>query len=84
MSLIKQNPNLLLRCGDYPIHYACRIGFIELVRWLVEIGADPTILNICDESALDVARMYKRTDIVRYLEKQYVRVSIFNSLIFYS
>ncbi len=51
------------------LHPACSYGHLEVVRILIESGADPTAIDREFEGTpLDWARHYDRTEVVRFLE----------------
>ncbi len=43
-------------------------GYLEVVKYLVENGADINIKDDTDKTALDVAKKEKETEIIEYLE----------------
>jgi ankyrin repeat protein len=54
--------------GNTPLHHAVGQGHTEAVKWLVARGARPTVKNKWGASALDVAKLYKRDDLIELLE----------------
>jgi len=50
-----------------PLHIACRIGDQEIVRLLVEAGADLEIKDVGRETALSIAAGNNHTELVAYL-----------------
>ena len=51
--------------GDTSLHYACRYGSIQLVRMLMENGADPTIVSKADDQTpVNSADSYGHVDIL--------------------
>jgi acyl-CoA-binding protein len=51
----KANPNLQDNNGATPLHFAVMVEELELVRILLENGADTTIKDISGESPIDIA-----------------------------
>ena len=65
--------------GDTSLHYACRYGSIQLVRMLMENGADPTIVSKADDQTpVNSADSYGHVDILDcILCKLFLSISIF-------
>ncbi len=53
--------------GDTPLHCAVRKGNLNLVKKLVEKGADPTLLNIMGQSPLHIAVEDRRRQLVEIM-----------------
>ncbi len=53
--------------GDTPLHFACAKGCAESCRLLIENGADVTLKNNQGKDPLDIATLYNRDDITKYL-----------------
>ena len=52
-----------------PIHDAIEIGALEVVKLLVEYGADPTA-ELGDKSPLDLAKDLKTPEMLNYLQRK--------------
>lgn len=65
------NPNSNLARGDYgdnPLHLACRHGWLDIVRLLIEDkNSDPNVRDCGKQTPLHYASRYGHEDIVRYL-----------------
>jgi len=64
------NPNVQTENGETPLHIAVLEGYVGLVGWLLEKGADSEVKNNYDESPLDYA--YKcngKKEIISLLKK---------------
>lgn len=57
------------RSGDTVMHYACRFCHIDLVKYLVECGADIEVANFDGKRSLHEAAQYGSLDCVEYLLK---------------
>jgi hypothetical protein len=55
--------------GDTPLHASARIGNVEIVKLLVQYGANTTIVNIAGNTAEIVAAKTYHTDVEQYLAK---------------
>ena len=55
--------NVTEETGETPLHISARHGFIELLKMLLEEGADPMKLNMSGESALHIAVRHCHYDI---------------------
>ncbi|RJP24037.1 MAG: ankyrin repeat domain-containing protein [Candidatus Abyssobacteria bacterium SURF_5] len=55
--------------GMTPLMHAARQGHTDIVRLLVEKGAERKARNKCGETALDLALSQKHTEIVQYLKE---------------
>ena len=65
----KEKINLDLACNDMsPLMYASKYNQLEMVKTLIEAGADKTKENN-GKTALDIAKKYKRTAIIEYLSQ---------------
>jgi ankyrin repeat protein len=53
--------------GNTILHYAAQTGSSELIRLLIELGANKHSRNIASESPADIARRWNRPDIVSLL-----------------
>jgi ankyrin repeat protein len=49
------------------LHYACAYGWINIVKVLIEAGADPNILNEWKTSSILIAMLKGHYGIVDYL-----------------
>ncbi|MBQ7608686.1 MAG: ankyrin repeat domain-containing protein [Desulfovibrionaceae bacterium] len=54
--------------GNTPLHHACELGFVEVVRALIAKKAPLGARNTQDETPIDVARKKEETEIVSLLE----------------
>jgi tRNA A-37 threonylcarbamoyl transferase component Bud32 len=52
-----------------PLQYVCACGKENMVRYLLENGADPTIKDKTGRDALDIARHLKRDGVVKILQE---------------
>ena len=55
--------------GVIPILLAAYNGRLNMIKLLVEHGADPTVKNAEGKSALDMATLNKKQDVIEYLNK---------------
>ena len=55
--------------GDTALHRAAEAGHLEVVRVLLEFGADLSIKNNKGETPLDMARENKHSDVVEVLQQ---------------
>jgi ankyrin repeat protein len=62
------NVNLRAPGGDTALHMAVAKGRTDIIQLLLSRGADPTLVNTANASALDVARTLNRPDIVVQLQ----------------
>lgn len=65
-----ENVNKKNKDGCTPLHNASKKGYIEVVKLLVEHGADISARTKLKRTAEDVARIAKRSHIVSYLAKE--------------
>ncbi len=54
---------------DRAFQFACRAGHLEVARFLLERGADPTAITPADTSARDEAVANEHDEIVRWLDE---------------
>ncbi|KAJ6069874.1 ankyrin [Penicillium canescens] len=60
--------NAIGRGGRAPIHAACRFGSLEMVEWLVEMGADVNLPEgDGEETPLHIASYHDRDDVLDFL-----------------
>ena len=50
------------------MHDAARFGHVKIVKQLLEVGADAGALNAEGETALHLARLHSKPDVVKVLE----------------
>ncbi|MBP7140991.1 MAG: ankyrin repeat domain-containing protein [Opitutaceae bacterium] len=62
------DPNILSELGGTPLHEAAASGSVALAKLLVDRGTNPAIRSKPGVTALDIAREYKNTDVIAYLE----------------
>ena len=55
--------------GDIPLHLSVLSGRTDVVNFLLQNGADPSIRGINDRTPLELAREMGYQDIVRVLEE---------------
>ena len=60
--------------GETPLHRAARVGRVTNVRWLLEAGADPALVNHEFLGAMDVAGVFEGT--VSHLHRLCVRAAL--------
>jgi len=61
------NVNQLDYNGDTPAHDAARFGHLNVVRALVDNGANVTLRNGAGKTVAEVAAQYEKTDVVNYI-----------------
>jgi ankyrin repeat protein len=54
--------------GSTPLHYAASRGMADIARELLKSGADVDIRNEFGQTALDLAELRKRHEVVRILK----------------
>ena len=64
-----QSEHVHASCPHRPIHDAIEIGALEVVKLLVEYGADPTA-ELGDKSPLDLAKTLKTPEMLNYLQRK--------------
>lgn len=62
------NPNLAERDGWTPLHFSAAFGHIAIARALIEAGADVAIKTSAGKTAVDLAKEYKKWDVLETLE----------------
>ena len=55
--------------GETALHAAAEMGHVEIVRFLIERGADSHATTRSGRSALDLASQKGRAEVVRFLAK---------------
>ena len=65
--LAQRRATRLLKLGWTPLMVACQVGNLEIVKLLVEAGANPEAKNPTFKTALGVAEENGRSDIIEYL-----------------
>ncbi len=63
------DPNILSELGGTPLHEAAASGSVALVELLLDRGTDPKVRSKTGVTALDIAREYKNTNVIAYLER---------------
>lgn len=61
--------NAINNRGETALHKACEEGDLEVVKWLIEAGADSTIQSKVNKTAADLARANNHPEIAEYLSK---------------
>ena len=61
------NPSFRDSCDNTVLHYACAYGWLNIVKLLIEVGADPNVLNEWKTSAILIAMLKGHFGIVDYL-----------------
>jgi ankyrin repeat protein len=70
IELITENPdyvNYVLNTNLKPLHYAAAVGNVEIVRVLIEAGAELEASDKYGETALNIASAFGHADVVRQL-----------------
>ncbi|GAW80958.1 acyl-CoA-binding protein [Plasmodium gonderi] len=68
---LKKNPHLINKRnsdGLCALHYACDRGYLDIVKLLVDLGADLNADDSCGDTALHIAAYSGKTDIINYLK----------------
>ncbi len=55
--------------GNYPVHIAARTSRPEILRWLLDIGANPNPKNYWGNTALDIAEKREDQEVIAILSK---------------
>ncbi|VUZ95856.1 acyl-CoA-binding protein, putative [Plasmodium vivax] len=69
-SALKSNPYLVNKRnsdGLCALHYACDRGYLDIVKVLIELGADVNADDSCGDTALHIAAYSGQTEIIKYL-----------------
>ncbi|ANQ08436.1 Uncharacterized protein PCOAH_00025080 [Plasmodium coatneyi] len=69
-SALKRNPYIINKRnsdGLCALHYACDRGYLDIVKILIEFGADVNADDSCGDTALHIAAYSGKTDIIKYL-----------------
>lgn len=67
--LIESKADLNKICEDKsPLMYATKYGYLKFVKKLVENGAEVNLKNDTGKTAIDYAKKYEQTEILKYLE----------------
>ncbi len=61
------DPNLQTADSETPLHFAAQHGHITALTILLAHGANPSVLNIRDESPLDLAAQFGRIHVVQIM-----------------
>jgi cytohesin len=64
----RANPNQSERDGWTPLHFAAAFGHITIARALIEAGGDVNIKTVASKTAVDLAKEYKKWDVLETLE----------------
>ena len=67
------NPFAGDRDGNTPLHYVAQFDLVEVARWLIENGSRIGVCNNRKETPLDIATLKRRTNMIRYLQKEYTK-----------
>ncbi|KAL3463387.1 ankyrin repeat-containing domain protein [Aspergillus heterothallicus] len=66
-TLIEFGQDVNARADDSALHFAAQFGYVDIVKALVEAGADIGALNGLEDTAMDLAVLEGRTEVVIYL-----------------
>ncbi|MBU2651492.1 MAG: ankyrin repeat domain-containing protein [Bacteroidetes bacterium] len=80
-SLVENNPNLLEFTNDNYnscIHYGARTGFVEIIEFLIQKGADVNSENIAQETPLHFAAAFGHPDAIIVLLKNGANINAKN------
>jgi ankyrin repeat protein len=71
-ALVSANANINIQGSDgwTPLMYAVVYKRIDCINFLLDMGADPTIKNKAGKKAVDIAKNYDRTKIIKILEEE--------------
>ncbi|XP_018569762.1 uncharacterized protein LOC108909819 [Anoplophora glabripennis] len=75
----KAGVNIKYDSGYSPLHLAAKRGHWEMVKFLVELGANVNFRDSDNKTPLYVAAKYRRWDTVRYLAEHGADVNVSNS-----
>ena len=53
-----------------PLHYAAQYGFLDVVAFLIEAGADPFAQTCDGETPLDIAKLYEDKSLIVFLKSK--------------
>jgi len=67
--LTKSDLNKKNESGDSALHVAAANGSVEVIRILLQAGADPQLKNINNETSLDIAKKLKLKKTIQALSK---------------
>lgn len=63
------DPNIRSELGGTPLHEAAASGSVAMARLFIDRGTDPRIRSKTGATALDIAREFKNTEVIAFLEK---------------
>jgi ankyrin repeat protein len=66
-TLIEFGQDVNAHADDSALHFAAQFGYIDVVKALVEAGADVGALNSLDDKAINLAVIEGRAEVVVYL-----------------
>ncbi len=59
--------NAKTNCGQTSMHFACRTGYVKIATLLIAFGATTDDVTQCEDTCLDLAKLYDYQDIVQLL-----------------
>ena len=84
----KQDKNQVDLLGNSSLHYACKFGYLPIVEYLADQGAELNTINSAGETPLNIALNNKHENVVIYLLKKMnidipdgVILNVFNAVI---
>ena len=76
----KVDINALDSYGRYPLLISCRKGNLNIIKYLIEHGADPNVHNINDYTSIMAACHYGHLDVVKLLMEYGANLHLVNKL----
>lgn len=65
---VSSRPGSGYRALETPLHLAAELGYLDIVKYLVEKGVNPNVLNFLHKTPLDVAIINGHTEIADFLK----------------
>jgi ankyrin repeat protein len=75
-TLIEFEQDVNARADDSALHFAAQFGYIDVVKALVEAGADVGALNSLEDTAMDLAVLGRRAEVVVYLLEEIKKIGM--------
>lgn len=69
---------LINQRSETRLHQACRYGYLEIVKVLVNLGVDIDALNHINHTPLSLATFYGHTEVVRFLVSKGAKINLAN------